>query len=231
MNEKKRKYNQTVPVSSVITASLCPMRLYLEARSGEPRTESPRYTICKQVSSHLGSQLDPVEIWNEVTAILPDVDAGMQEFLETCIARCDEGGPWAAFSDTDIHLHSEKYGLSGNLDKVHEDEPYLSIVRTVQAPRSGVYSSDRLRVCGYMILLNEEMGGDVRSGAVEYIPSGVTRTCSPQPIDKRRFLKALNDARSILSGDAPPRPGGHRCQACDSFEACRPSGRRLSDIL
>ena len=231
MNKTLSGPDRVIPVSSVVTASLCPMRLYLEARSGEPRFESPKYTICKQVSSHLDSDPDARQIWREVVAIVPDLDPGMYSWMEECLARCREGGPWEAFSDTDVYFRSETHGLSGNLDKLHESDPFISIVRAVPAPRAGVYSADRLRVFGYILLVSEATGRDVRGGMVEYIPSGEARFCSPQPIDKRRFFKALSDARTILSGDGPPRPTGARCRACESYGACSPSGRRLSDLL
>jgi len=220
-----------IPVSSVVTASLCPMRLYLDSRSGESRFESPKYTICKQVSSHLGQLLDPLQIWKEVVAIAPDIDPAMYGFMESCIARCNEGGPWPAFAETDVYLRSEMHDLAGNLDKLLESDPFISIVRAVRAPAAGVYSADRLRVFGYMLLVSEVTGREVSGGMVEYIPSGVARPCTPQPLDKRRFFKALADARAILSGDAPPRPTGTRCRACESYGACSPPGRRLSDIL
>ena len=223
--------DRPIPVSSVVTASLCPMRLYLDSRAGEPRFESPKYTICEQISSHLGHRLDPPQIWKEVVAIAPDIDTGMYGFLESCIARCEEGGPWPAFSETDVYLRSETHGLAGNLDKLLESDPFISIVRAGRAPAAGVYSADRLRVFGYMLLVNEVTGKDVSGGLVEYIPSGVARPCTPQPVDKRRFFKALADARAILSGETPPRPTGARCRACESYRACSPPGRRLSDIL
>lgn len=231
MNESAIGKHRTVSVSAVITAALCPMRLYLESRSGEPRQESYQYTICKQISSHLGSTLDPGMIWDEVVAIIPHADPVMHEFMDACIARCTEGGPWRAFTDADMHIHAEKHGLSGNIDKVHDQEPFLSIVRSMHAPPAGVYTSDRLRVFGYMLLMNETLGLDVQEGLVEYIPSGTVRSCIPGPIDKRRFLKAMRDARTILSGKEPPRPHGVKCQTCESLDACRPSGKRLSDLL
>jgi len=231
MDDKKDTRDRPIPVSSVIRATLCPMRFFLDTKSGEPRKESHAYTICKQISTHLGSTLDPREIWNEISAIIPDADTRSYEYMESCIARCNEGGPWRPFTDADVYFQSEKHGLTGNIDKMHEDEPFFSIMRAVPAPPSGVFTSDRLRVFGYMLLLNEQSVMDVRGGLVEYIPSGIARYCIPRPIDKRRFFRALHDARDILSGDTPPKPHGIKCRECESLESCRPAGRRLSDIL
>lgn len=231
MDEKKGMQDRPIPVSSVIRATLCPMRFFLDTRSAEPRKESHAYTICKQISAHLGSSLDPGEIWNEISAIIPDADTRSYEYMENCITRCNEGGPWRHFTDTDVFFQSEKHGLAGNIDKMHEEDPFFSIVRAAPAPPSGIYTSDRLRIFGYMLILNDQTERDVRGGIVEYIPSGIARSCIPGPIDKRRFFRALHDARDIMTGDTPPKPHGIRCRECESRESCRPSGKKLSDIL
>lgn len=225
------KTEQYIPVSAVITAYLCPMRFYLDSRSGETGQESLRYTVCKQVSAHLGNTIDTARIWDEVCGMVPGADPDLRGFMEDCIDRCNAGGPWHGFGNSDVYLQSKKYGISGNIDKLHDREPHLSVVRAVSAPPSGMYASDRLRVFGYMLLVKEELGTEIPGGMVEYIPSGVARYCVPRPIDKRRFFRALNDAKNILAGEAPPRPDGVRCRSCESLDACRPAGRRLSDIL
>jgi CRISPR-associated exonuclease Cas4 len=220
-----------VPVSAVITASFCPTRLFLERRSGISRAQGPKYTICRQIASHLGEPLDADTLWDEVLAIDPGMDPGMRTFLENCIARCNEGGPWVPPRESDVPFHSDRYGLYGNIDKLFDTDPRFAIVRASPAPPVGVAGPDRLRVFGYMLLLSDAAGIETSSGSVEYIPSGVTRTYFPHPIDKRRFLHALRSAREIFSGKAPSRIPGPRCRSCPSHSACFPMGKRLSDIL
>lgn len=220
-----------VPVSAVITASFCPMRLYLERRSGIARTQGSEYTICRQIASHLGEPLDAGTLWDEVLAIDPGMDPRMRTFLETCIARCTEGGPWTRPRESDVPFHSDRYGLYGNIDKLFDSDPPFAIVRARPAPPAGVAGSDRLRVFGYMLLLSDAAGIDASCGSVEYIPSGVPRTYFPHPIDKRRFLQALRSTREVFSGKEPARVPGPRCRSCPSHPACFPMGKRLSDIL
>lgn len=218
-------------VSSVITASFCPMRLFLERRSGITRTQGAEYTICRQIASHLGERLDSDVIWNEVIAIEPNTDPCMRSFLENCVSRCSEGGPWTVPRQFDVPFYSRRYGLYGNIDKLFDTNPKFAIVRASPAPRSGVAGYDRLRVFGYMLLLSDAAGIDATCGSVEYIPSGISRTYSPSPLDKRRFLQALRSAREIISGKEPERTQGERCRSCPSHPVCFPMGKRLSDIL
>ncbi|MDI9632875.1 MAG: Dna2/Cas4 domain-containing protein [Methanolinea sp.] len=220
-----------VPVSAVVTAAFCPMRLYLERRTGTPRGPGPRYVLCRQVASHLGRELDPERIWDEALAIDPGIDPSLREFLGECIERCARGGPWPLPRESDLPLASRRFGLVGNVDKVFDAVPHFAVVRAVHAPPSGTHASDRLRVFGYMLLLSDAAGRDVPHGSIEYIPSGVSRSCTPNPVDKRRFLRALESAREVISGKVPARVTGPRCRSCPFHAECLPMGRRLSDIL
>lgn len=220
-----------VPVSAVVTAAFCPMRLYLERRSADHGRPGPKYVLCRQVASSLGREPDPERIWREALAIDPGIDPSLREFLDHCIERCARGGPWTVPRESDLSLASRRFGLVGNVDKVFDTAPHFAIVRAVSAPPSGIYTTDRLRVFGYMLLLSDAAGRDVPCGSVEYIPSGVARSCTPNPIDKRRFLRALESAREVLSGKVPARVAGPRCRSCPFYATCLPMGRRLSDIL
>ncbi len=221
----------SVPVSAVITASFCPMRLYLERKTGNKGGPGPEYTICRQIASHLGRSLDGDRIWEEVLAMDPGMDPRMRIYLDDCIARCAAGGPWRIPSRSDVPLTSGKFGLHGNVDKIFEGEPHFAVVRAGLAPPAGVAPADRLRVFGYMLLLSDGAEIPAPCGAVEYIPSGISRLCFPHPIDKRRFFNALSSARDILSGKEPARSPGPRCRSCPAALSCSPMGKRLSDLL
>jgi len=127
-----------VPVSAVVTASFCPRRLFLVKRFESGWAQGAKYTICRQIASHLGKPLDGDTIWDEVLALEPDMNPLMRTFLDTCIARCNEGGPWSIPIMSDVQLFSRKYGLYGNVDKIFDVEPRFAIVRANEAPLSGV---------------------------------------------------------------------------------------------
>ncbi len=75
-----------VSVSEIIRCHFCPVRFSLERKL--EIQESPRYTIAKQVSSHLGGDLDESAIWEEVEAILPEIDQSFRAYLNESVERC-----------------------------------------------------------------------------------------------------------------------------------------------
>lgn len=206
----------------------CPVRFYFERN--EPRTESDRYAVCKQLSYHIGVALDPELIWREVIAVRPNIDPAFRSFLETCIAACN-GITWKPAAQTDVRVVSEKYGIVGMVDRITADGAF-SIIRTASALPFGTYSADRLRIASCAICLQEMTGSEVRGGYVEYIPDGVSRFHTVQPRDRRQFLVILRRVRAIREGEIPHPPLNAPCSRCRYRERCESGGgRRLSDLL
>ena len=221
--------NSDIPISSVVTASVCPLRYYLDQKDG--RSPSSKYEVCKQVSYHINDRWEGDEIWNELLSVRPDMDESLRSYLEVCLQKCRRSGNFRHYTETDLAVRSKRHGIFGVVDKILDGEPEFSIVRAVPAPKAGVYSSDRLRVFGYMLCLQEMTGREITGGCVEYIPDGICRTCVPQPIDKRRFLRALDEARKISRGEIPKKPVSAPCESCRDADRCTPKGRRLSDLF
>lgn len=217
-------------ISSVITTSVCPVRFFLSQNSRN--SESPRYTVAKQISYHLGKESDTEEIWDEISLIQKDNNPGLREFFDECIRICHTNTGWRRYSDSDVKVHSSKYHIHGIVDKLFDDEPFFSITRASQAPLSGIYSSDRLRIAAYSVCLEEMLTAEIEGGCIEYIPSGMIRFCRVEPIDKRRFLRALHETRRIKNGQLPRRPMRPPCEKCPEQWRCGPDeGIRLSDLL
>lgn len=217
-------------ISAVIRTSVCPVRFFLgeSARS----SESPRYTVAKQVSYHLGQGTDSGEVWGELSLLLGAASPEWREFFEECVRICDANRNWRVPSETDMKVSSDTFRIHGVVDKVFDSEPLFSIVRPTRAPASGVYASDRLRIAAYAVCLREMTGKDVDGGSVEYIPSGIARYCRVEPLDKRRFLRALHEARRIRNGGMPRIPLRPPCGKCPENGRCGAGqGTRLSDIL
>jgi len=211
----------------------CPVRYYFERN--EPRTESDRYAICKQISYHLGAPLDSDLIWGEVIAVRPDIDPKLREFMDTCIAAC-KGKDWKPATQTDVRVVSARYGIIGMVDRVAADGAF-SIVRAAGALPFGTYSADRLRIAGYALCLQEMTGKEVAGGYVEYIPAGVLRFHTVQPRDRRQVLAALHKVRSINGGEVPYQPLSAPCSRCRYKERCtekasgKLSGKKLSELM
>ncbi len=216
-----------ISVSDVVACHVCPRRFYFE-RSVQ-REESPRYAVCKQISAHLGSPLDPEQIWQEVLTVLPAADSEARAFFDECITAC-RSGRWREPEEFDVLVESERLGIRGRVDKIFPDRTF-AVTRSSPAPRAGVYGADRLRIAAYAICLQETFGGAVEGGYAEYIPSGVARFVAPQPRDRRELLKAIRAAKKVIAGDIPKRPLQAPCEGCPHADRCLTGARRLSDLL
>lgn len=219
-----------ISISSIITTSICPVRFYLGQKTR--KTETPRYTVAKQISYHLGTDREREEIWDEISLIQKDNSHEIREFFEECIHICNHNPGWRRCCDSDVKVFSSKYHIHGIVDKVFEDAPFFSIIRASYAPPVGIYTSDRLRVAAYSACIQEMLGKDIEGGSVEYIPSGITRFCRVEPLDKRRLLRALYETKRIRDGAVPRRPLRPPCERCPEIGRCGPEeGMRLSDLL
>lgn len=218
-------------ISSVVATSRCPVRFFLE-KDSKDRMASYRYSLAKQVSYHLGGELDEDQIWDEACLVDDNPDLSLRPFLSEMVRLCRDRGGFRQARDVDVSVRSKKYRISGIVDRIFEDEPYFSVVRSSTAPSHGVYAADRLRICGFAICLSDQLGDHLQGGEIEYVPSGISRRVIVEPRDKRRFLYALNEARRIVKGGLPRRPLHPPCEYCPLSDACEGTdGTRLSDIL
>jgi CRISPR-associated exonuclease Cas4 len=217
-----------VSVSEIVRCHFCPVRYSLERRPGAG--ESPRYTIARQVSAHLGRELDEEEIWGELEAILPGIDPSLRPYLAAAIGRC-RAGTWRIPAETEVPVRSDRFGIRGLVDKIFPDEPSFAIARPTEAPALGVSAADRIRVAAYALCVRETLGLPSVQGSVEYIPSGEARVCTPQPRDRRAVIRAAEAVRRIRGGQIPRRPVSAPCASCLYRERCQDGGRRLSDLF
>ena len=62
----------SVSVSDIIRASVCPMQLYLAKSSPANFSEPLRYSVAKQLSYHLGDEFDREKIREELKLTIPN---------------------------------------------------------------------------------------------------------------------------------------------------------------
>ncbi len=217
-----------VTISELVRVHSCPVRFYYERNI--PVAESARYTVCKQLSYHLGKPLVPDAIWNEVVSVMPGIDPEMRSFLDTCITSCNKSA-WKPADQNDVRVTSEKHGITGMVDRMYGDGTFC-IIRAAGAMPLGTYAADRLRVACIALCLEEMTGTEVAGGNVEYIPDGVSRFHTVQPRDRRHVIATLHKIRQIRNGDIPQQPLNAPCSRCGYKERCENiSGRKLSDLL
>ncbi len=217
----------TIAVSDLVHCQACAMKYYFERN--EPHAESDRYTICKQLSYHLGNPLDTDAIWKEILAVCPGIDPEQRSFLCTCITKC-ANTDWRPAVQTDVKVISEKHGIVGMVDRITADGVF-SVIRAAGAMPFGTYAADRLRIAAYALCLEEMTGEGVDGGFVEYIPDGVSRHHKVQPRDRRQLLATLHTVRSIRHGTVPHHPLNAPCNRCRHKERCENGGHRLSELL
>ncbi|MDD1674575.1 MAG: Dna2/Cas4 domain-containing protein [Methanomicrobiales archaeon] len=216
-------------VSEIVAGMHCAVRLYLDRDL--PGAESPRYTVAKQVSYHLGEVLECDQIWNEITTILPRIEPAMRVFLDSCVEAC-KGRDWPVPVETDVMVESGVLGIRGMVDKVYDQAPYFAITRSSDAPANGTYMSDRVRVACFAACVHETLDLPIESGYIEYIPSGELRTCMPQPRDRRAMVRGIRAAQRIRAGEVPRRPLMAPCESCPHEDACNSrKGKLLSEFL
>ncbi|KUG20342.1 MAG: Dna2/Cas4 domain-containing protein [Methanomicrobiaceae archaeon] len=219
-----------ISVSSVVACHVCPRRLYFDLGQERQQRESPRYTVCKQISYHLGHELHRERIWREILAVMPAADGEVRAFFDACMEAC-EAARWTAAVETDVPVASERLGIHGVVDKIFDGEPAFAITRSTDPPKAGVYNADRLRIACYAACVQEALGREVEVGWVEYVPGGICRPCTPQPRDRRAALKAIGAAKKVLAGSVPNRPLKAPCESCPHSERCLTGIRPLSDLL
>jgi CRISPR/Cas system-associated exonuclease Cas4 (RecB family) len=217
-------------ISSVVAVSRCPVRFCIEKNEKKP--ESWRYTLAKQLSYHLGEELDDDAVWEEACLVHDHPDPSMKPFLSEMVRLCRNKQDWRQVRESDVRVSSDIYRIHGIVDRLFEDEPYFAIVRSSAAPPRGLYAADRVRITGYTICLQEMLGDYIRGGSIDYLPSGISRYAIVEPRDKRKFLHALREARRIMNGAHPCKPLRPPCTYCPYCDSCDPSaGTRLSELL
>lgn len=208
----------SVSVSDILRASVCPMQLYLAKSSPADFSEPLRYSVAKQISYHLGDELDAAEIREELKLTIPDCGEDAFRVLDEMLAACRKV-TWRQALTYDMQVDSGKYNIHGRVDRVFDDS--FSIIKGGKAPTHGVYASDRLQAVCYSICL-EEMYGKEFYGRIEYLGSGTIRSVVLSPSDKRVFLTALKEVEKVRRGEVPRPIRGEKCKRCRFAEKCRP---------
>lgn len=184
----------------------------------------------------LGEALDRAEaelpvIWGEGVNI-HDLRAAAGEIRETLPEIATNLSPKLSLlipSEVEVDLRSDRLGLSGKLDRIvsraGDGRPggrisIPSIIKTDNPPETGVWRSDRLRLTGYAMLLEDESKRRVDRGLVEYPRAGEVREVEIRSSDRRRVLRIRDRVRLINGGKLPDRPKDAPCERCPVTEVC-----------
>ncbi|MFH0967359.1 MAG: Dna2/Cas4 domain-containing protein [Methanobacteriota archaeon] len=229
MSESPAPHDLNIPVSSLIMCCRCPRQYYF-AKHDSPQV-SDRYIICKQISISDRNNPDEDSLWDEINLIHPEIHPSMREYLTSCLDQ-NHRTPIPSWTETDLSVRTQKYGLHGLIDKFHAGDNHISVVRCTRAPVAGCWPDDRIRIAAYLLCLKESTGIHLSGGYIEYIPDGIIRFCEPQPRDRRALLQGLKIIRLIEKGEFPGKPVRAPCKGCRYTNQCEtPKVRTLSDLL
>lgn len=122
-----------------------------------------------------------------------------------------------------VALESERLGFRGVLDMLittaREAFP-VEFKRTRDV--GGVALGHKYQLCVYALLVEDEVGYPVRSGFVQYLPSGhVRRVSMTQGVKDHVKRTATRIRRMITSETTPPRSARRsKCHRCEYFLFC-----------
>jgi len=161
-----------------------------------------------------------------------DLRAGAEEIGEALPEIASKLSPKLSLlipSEVEVDLRSDRLGLSGRLDRIvsraGDGGPTStisipSIIKTDRPPDNGVWRSDRLRLAGYAILLEDELKKRIDLGIVEYPWSGEVREVEIRSSDRRRVLRIRDRVKLINDGKLPDRSKDAPCNRCPVFDSC-----------
>jgi len=183
-------------------------------REALDRAEAELPVICgKDVNQH-----DLRAAAGDIREALPEIASKLSLKIELLIP-----------SEVEVDLRSDRLGLSGRVHRVvtragdggPKDRAVIpSIIKTDSPPETGVWRSDRLRLAGYAILLEDESKRRVDRGIVEYPRTGDVREVEIRSSDRRRVLRIRDRVRLINGGKLPDRPREAPCDRCSVAEVC-----------
>jgi CRISPR-associated exonuclease Cas4 len=154
----------------------------------------------------------------EIREILPEIASNLSPKLDLLVP-----------SEVEVDLRSDRLGLSGRIDRIvsragdggpGERFSIPSIIKTYHPPETGIWRSDRIRLAGYAMLLEDELKRRVDSGIVEYPLAGEVREVEIRSSDRRRVLRIRDRVRLINGGKLPDRPRDAPCDLCPVLETC-----------
>jgi len=95
---------------------------------------------------------------------------------------------------------------------------------------NGYYTADSVESVACLIAAaNETLGTTTDEALIEYVPSGVVRTCVPQPRDRRLMMRAITAAKRVDAGILPKKPRDAPCETCELREYCETKPTPLSE--
>lgn len=125
---------------------------------------------------------------------------------------------------SEVKIISNNLKLIGVIDQVRNYTQYLEPVelKTGSAPSEGVWSSHRLQIGAYIMLLREERNNSYNKGIIRYLDTATTRKVILNPFLETEVLKQRDKVISLLSGSSLPERTKNikKCSSCPFKDTC-----------
>ncbi len=132
-----------------------------------------------------------------------------------------------------LTIYSDKLRMSGTVDKIifNGSMPVPVVVSASLPPTTGIYTSDRMRLAAYAMLLAEKYDTECTSGAVEYARGWCLRLAEVRYEDRRKVLYARNRVLAFEKGAMPDKVRGKWCGRCGHYDACNVKATLLDSLF
>ncbi len=239
-----------IRVSDLTTYLKCPRIAYFINRGHDLKLDliNPERIILKELAlvyplavgkkaeipilDTLKGELDRIS--NEIHAIYRAELAGINEEIvvnsvtgvQSYLPEISSNLPADFYSNPDVDyepvLQSEKFGLTGTPDKLVTVNGQIlpSIIKTGKMPENGIWSSDRLQLTAYSMLVEEKYNSVVERGFVEYAKWGEVREVAIKRHERRKIFQIIEKIKKIQQGSMPEKPGNASCEACGFIDMC-----------
>lgn len=127
--------------------------------------------------------------------------------------------PWK----TGYFVKSGLLGYSGRVDKVMSGRFYYPVDIKTCRYSGGVWDADRMEICAYSLLLEEDSGSKVPHGLLEYARSQEKIPVLNTAGLRKKTLEAKDEIMGVLEGDIPEvctHGNGRKCSSCGFFGKC-----------
>ncbi|MBP2030018.1 CRISPR-associated exonuclease Cas4 [Methanohalophilus levihalophilus] len=151
----------------------------------------------------------------------------LEEIASNLMAHCDEHGKKKAINmitpvEIELILSNEAIKLTGQIPAIVEldETPSPMLIKTGNAPESGIWKNDRIHLAASSLLLAEYSGTHAAEGIVQYAASGNIRRTRIHTADRRNALNVIKKIEKIKKGKMPERKENPLCESCEFRESC-----------
>jgi CRISPR-associated protein Cas4 len=165
-------------------------------------------TFMPDVKIELTAELDMLR--DDLSAMVEDM--GFQKTLSYLT-------PWK----TEYGVKSESLNLVGRVDKVMRTDTVVPVEIKTGKVSDKCFDTDRIQVCAYGMLLEEQLGQNISYGMLEYTRNQERRSVVLTEKLRRQVITTRDELIEVLEGLLPqvcPHGQPRKCTSCSYKERC-----------